>query len=91
MAQPLLDWEERMELLTYLEALLGCVNSLHASVSDVLADVTAMRSTVLENPLDLAFCQANLHRAASTSPMVQEALRSDDWIADFAGTQRYKH
>ncbi len=83
--------EERMELAAYLEALLGCVKSLHASVGEVMADVAAMRSTVLEDAEDLAWYQTNLRRvAAGARPMVQEALRSyDDLIAEFAGSQRY--
>jgi hypothetical protein len=39
MAKLQLESEERMELVASLEALLGCVKSLHASVGDVLAEV----------------------------------------------------
>ncbi|MGB7731743.1 MAG: hypothetical protein WBL50_27240 [Candidatus Acidiferrum sp.] len=93
MAKLQLESEERMELVAYLEALLGCVKSLHASVGDVLAEVAAMRATVLENPGDIASYQTNLKReAASARPMVQDALRSyDDLLAEFAGSQRYKN
>jgi hypothetical protein len=82
-----------MELVAYLEALLGCVKSLHASVGDVMAEVAAMRTAVLENPGDVALYQTNLKLAAATStPMVQEAMRAyDDIIAEFAGSQRYKN
>lgn len=93
MAKLQLDSKERMELVAYLEALLGCLKSLHGSVGEVMADVAAMRSTVLENAEDLALYQTNLKlKATSARPMVQEALRSyDDLIAEFAGSQRYKN
>jgi hypothetical protein len=93
MAKRQLGSEERMELLAYLEALLGCVKSLHASVGEVMADVAAMRSAVLENAEDLGLYQTNLKQeTTSARPMVQEAFRSyDDLIAEFAGSQRYKN
>lgn len=93
MAKLQLESEERMELVAYLEELLGCVKFLHTSVGEVMADVAAIRRTVLENAEDLALYQSNLkHEATSARPMVREALRSyDDLIAEFAGSQRYKN
>lgn len=44
-----LEPRERTELLAYLEALLGCVKSLHASIGAVMADVAAIRNTVFED------------------------------------------
>jgi hypothetical protein len=93
MAKLQLESEERMELVASLEALLGCVKSLHASVGDVMAEVVAMRTAVLENPGDIAWYQTNLKLVAATAkPMVQDVLGSyDDMIAEFAGSQRYKN
>ncbi len=93
MAKLQLESEERMELVAYLEALLDCVKSLQASVGEVMADVAAIRSTVLENAEGLAWYQTNSNLTASRArPMVQEALRSyDDLIAKFAGSGRYKN
>jgi hypothetical protein len=87
------DSGQRMELVAYLEALLGWVQSPRASVGDVLAQAAAMRNNVLENPVDVALYQTNLKlAAATTTPMVHEVMRSyDDLIAEFAGSQRYKN
>lgn len=37
-----------------LEALLGCMKSVHATLGAVLADVAAIRNTVFEDPEDIA-------------------------------------
>ena len=88
-----MEAEERMELLAYLEALLGCVKSLHASVGAVMADVAAMRSTMLEDPDDMALYRNNLKLAMATAkPMVDEAMRSYDALIDeFVGSKQYKN
>ena len=93
MAKLQLESEERMELVAYLEALLGCVKSLHASVGDVLAEVAAMRSYGARKSGRHRLVSDQLEaEAASARPMVQDALRSyDDLIAEFAGSQRYKN
>lgn len=85
--------EERAEILAYLEALLACVKSLHASVGAVMADVAAMRSTVLEDPDEIAMYRTNLRMAVSTAkPMVDEAMRSyDDLLEEIVGSQQYKN
>lgn len=85
--------EEKMELLAYLEALLGCVKSLHASVGAVMADVAAIRNTVFEDPEDIALYRTNLRLAVATAkPMVEEALRSyDDLIEEISDSQQYKN
>jgi hypothetical protein len=85
--------EERAEVLAYLEALLGCVKSLHASVSAVMADVAAMRSTMLEDPKEMALYKNNLKLAVATAkPMVAEAMRSyDDLIEELSNSQQYKN
>ncbi len=88
-----LDSQGRMELLAYLEALLGCVKSLHASVGAVMADVAAIRNTVFEDPDEIALYRNNLRLAVATAkPMVDEAMRSyDDLMVEIADSQQYKN
>lgn len=88
-----LDFEERMELFTYLETLLGCVKSLHASVGAVMADVAAMRTTLFEDADEIAHYKTNLKVALATAkPMVDEAMRSyDDMLEEIVSSQQYKN
>jgi hypothetical protein len=87
------ECEEREEILAYLEALLSCVKSLHASVGAVMADVAAMRSTMIEDPEEMASYRTNLKLAMATAkPMVEEAMRSyGDLMEEIAGSQQYKN
>ncbi|MGB7847703.1 MAG: hypothetical protein WBL63_18980 [Candidatus Acidiferrum sp.] len=91
MAKLQLEPQERMELLTYLEALLGCVQSLHASVGAIMADVAAIRNTVFEDPEEMAQYRTNLKMAMATAkPMVDEAMHSyDDLLQEIADSQQY--
>lgn len=84
---------EQQEILAYLEALLSCVKSLHSSVGAVMADVAAMRSTMLEDPEEMALYRNNLKLAVATAkPIVDEAMRSyDDLMQEIAGSQQYKN
>jgi hypothetical protein len=85
--------EERMELFAFLEALLGCLKSLHASVGAVMADVAAMRTTIFENPEEIANYRANLKASLATAkPIVDEAMRSyDDMLDEIVSSQQYKN
>jgi hypothetical protein len=87
------ECEERAEISAYLEALLSCVKSLHANMGAVMADVAAMRSTMLEDPDDMALYRNNLKLAMATAkPMVDEAMRSYDALIDeFVGSKQYKN
>jgi hypothetical protein len=80
-----------LDLLASLEALLGCVKSLHAAVGAVMADVAAIRNTVFEDPEDIAVYRANLRMAVATAkPMVDQALSSyDDLLQDIVNSQQY--
>lgn len=93
MAKMRMDQQEQSDLLAYLEALLGCVKSLHASVGAVMADVAAMRSTLLEDPDEIALYRTNLKMAVATAkPMVEEAMRSyDDLMEEIVSSQQYKN
>lgn len=88
-----LDSQERMELLAYLEAVLGCVKSLHASVGAVMAEVVTIRNTVFEDPEEMALYRNNLRLAVTTTkPMVDEALRSyDDLMVEIVDSQPLKN
>jgi hypothetical protein len=93
MAKLQLEPQERMELLAYLEALLGCVKSLHVSVGAVMADVAAIRNTVFEDPEEISLYRANLRSAVETArPVVDEAMRSyDDLMQEIVDSQQYKN
>jgi hypothetical protein len=86
-----LEPQEKIELLAYLEALLGCVKSLHASVGAVMADVAAIRNTVFDDPDEIALYRANLRSAVSpVKPIVDEAICSyDDLMQEFADSHQY--
>jgi hypothetical protein len=88
-----LEWDtnEKLELLASLEALLGCMKSLHTTVGAVMADVAAIRNTVFDDPEDMAAYRANLRMAMATAkPLVDEALNSyDDLLQEIIETQRY--
>jgi hypothetical protein len=88
-----LDSQEGMELLAYLEALLGSVKSLHAGVGAVMADVEAIRNTLFEDPDEIALYTNNLRLALATGKqMVDESRRSyDDLIVEMVESQQYKN
>jgi hypothetical protein len=88
-----LELEERMELLAYLEALLGYAKSLQASAGAVMADVAAIRNTVFDEPKEISLYRTNLRLAVSTAkPLVDEAMRSyDDLMEEIVGSQQYKN
>jgi hypothetical protein len=88
-----LDPQERTELLAYLETLLGCVKSLHASVGAVMAEVAAIRNTVFEDVEENSAYRTNRRLAVATAkPMVDEAMHSyDELMQQIADSQQYKN
>jgi hypothetical protein len=86
-----LEPQEKMDLLAYLDALLGRVNSLHASVGAVKADLAALRNTVFDDPEEIARYRANLRSAVSTArPIVDDATRLyDDLLQEIADSQQF--
>jgi hypothetical protein len=88
-----LQWneKERLELLALLEALLGCMKSLHATVGAVMADVGAIRNTLFDDPEEMAGYRANLRLTVATAePLVEEVLYSyDDLLQDIVKSQEY--
>jgi len=88
-----MDAREKLDLLAYLEAILGTVKSLHATLGPLMADVAAIRNSVFDNDEELAFYRNSLKNAAATArPMVDEALRSyDDLIDEIVSSQRWEN
>lgn len=58
------------------------VKSMHAILSALMADVAAVRRTLLQDPADIADYKSNLRAAMETArPLVNEAMHSyDDMI-----------
>jgi hypothetical protein len=88
-----LDPTEKTDLFAYLEAILGCVKTLHASLGAVMADVVAIRNTVFDNPEEMAFYRKNLMMTLATAkPMVEEAMHSyDDLLEEIVESQQYQN
>jgi hypothetical protein len=88
-----LDAVEKMEFFARLEAILGTVKSLHASLRVVLADIAAIRSTVFDHDEELALYKSNLKAAVATAkPIVDDALRSyDDLMEEIAASQQWEN
>jgi hypothetical protein len=86
-----MDTEEKMELLAYLETLLGFVKSLHASVGMVMAEVETMRESIFDDAEETAAYKHNIRAALmTTKPMAEEAVRSyDQLVEEIAASQRY--
>ncbi|HVM76365.1 MAG TPA: hypothetical protein VMT75_12020 [Candidatus Saccharimonadales bacterium] len=85
--------QEKMDLLAYLEAILGCMKSLHAGFGAVMADMAAIRATVFDDPEELATVRTNLKIAATAArPMVDEAIRSyDDLLDEITNSQGWQN
>ena len=86
-----LETQERMDLLACLEALLGSVRLLHANVGAVMADLSAIRNAVLEDPQEIWQDRTDLRLTVATAkPMVDEAMWfSDDLLQEIVESQQY--
>jgi hypothetical protein len=86
------DVQEKMELLAYLEAILGCVKSLHVGLGAVMADVAAIRNTVFDGPGERETYKSNLKPAARAKPMVDQALGLyDDLLEELADPNGWRN
>ncbi len=63
---------EKLDLLAYLEALLGYVKSLEASVGAITNDLAAIRNMMFDDPEDIAMCRSKLRLAATTAKPIAE-------------------
>ena len=89
MSKAQLNEKEKMEMFASLEALLGCMKSLHATIGAVMADVSAIRNTLFDDEEDLAVYRSNVRLAAATArPRVEEALSSYDELLELAASPR---
>ncbi len=88
-----MDAGEKMDLLAYLEAILGTVKSLHASLGELMADVAAIRSSVFDDADEMALYRNHLKAAmAAAKPMVDEALHSyDELMEEIAASQQWEN
>jgi hypothetical protein len=85
-----MDTEEKMELLAYLEALLGCVKALHTSVGTVMAEVERMRESVFEDEAERGVYKQNIRAGLMTAKPLEDGMRSYDEMAEeIAASQRY--
>jgi hypothetical protein len=86
------QWEaqEKLELLASLDALLGCMKSLHTTVGAVMADVAAIRSAFFDDPEELAEQRSNIRKAvmARRGPNFEDSANSyEDLIRQIADSQ----
>ena len=66
-----------------LETILDCVKSLHCTLSALMADVAAMRRTVLDDPISIEIYREHLRQTmATTKPLVEEAMVSYDALLE---------
>jgi len=86
-----MDTEEKMELLAYLEALLGCVKSLHASVGEVMAEIETMRESIFDNGEETAMYKRDMRGTLMTAkPATEAGVRAyDELVEEIAASQRY--
>ena len=71
--------QHRSNLRSHLETILGCVKSLHCTLSALMADVAAIRRTVLDDPTNIDIYRVHLRQTmATTKPLVEEAMVSSD-------------
>ena len=85
--------EARIDLFVTMEAFLGYVKSLHATLGAVMSDVTAIRNTVFDDPEEVALYRSNLKMTLNTArPMVDEVIRSyDEILEEITGSQKWEN
>ena len=88
-----LELQHRNDLRPHLEMILGCVKSLHTTLSAVMADVAAIRKTVFEDPESIEFYRDHLKTTiATTKPMVEEAMLSyDSLMREIVDSQQWEN
>lgn len=88
-----LEGEHCKNLRPHLKAILNCVKSLHATLSAVMADVAAIRTTVFDEPENVDIYRSHLKQAIATSrPLVEEAMLSYDVLMqEIADSQHWEN
>lgn len=82
MLNPDLQVDDAQNLQDYVLFTIKQVKSVHAVLSALMADVAAVRRTLLQDPAEIADYKNNLRSAMETArPLVNEAMHSyDDMI-----------
>lgn len=92
MSKSRMEAEERIEMLAYLDALLGCIKTLHASVAEVMSEVEEMRNALFEDTEMAAYKQHARAVAAPATFRVEDTIRSyDGLIEEIVSSQQYKN
>jgi len=79
MFNPVHEVQQVQNMHEYLLSTVKQVRALHATLSALMADVAAIRRTVLQGPGDLVHYKNNLRAAIETAkPIVDEAMQSYD-------------
>jgi len=90
-----MDDQEKDDLLLYLDSLLRCVDALHTSVGDVMADVVTMRNAILEDQQELAIYRRGKRTAKESAQVLDHGLYTDvsytDLMMEIASSQQYKN
>lgn len=86
MLNPELQVDDMQNLQDFLLFTVKQVKSMHAVLSALMADVAAVRRTVLQDSEEIADYKNNLRSAIKTAkPLIDEAMRSyDDVIRQIA-------
>ena len=89
MLDPDLQVDDAQNLQGYLLLTIKQVKSLHAVLSALMADVAAVRRTLLQNPAEIADYKNNLRSTLEIAkPLVDEAMQSyDDMIRQMGGLE----
>ena len=90
-----MDDQEKDDLLLYLDSLLRCVDALHTSVGEVMADVVTMRNAILEDQQELAIYRKGKRPAKESAQVLDHGLYTDasytDLMMEIASSQQYKN
>jgi hypothetical protein len=90
-----MDHEGKEDLLLYLESLLRCVDALHTSVGEVMADVVTMRNAILEDQQELTICRSGKRPVKESGQVLDHGMYADasytDLMMEIASTQQYEN
>jgi hypothetical protein len=88
---PDLQVDDVQNLQDFLLFTVKQVKSMHAVLSALMADVAAVRRTLLQDPAEIAHYKNNLRSAIETAkPLVDEAMQSyDDMIRQIGRLEEF--
>ena len=93
MLNPAVETRDVPNLQDFLISTLRHLKTLHATLTAVMTDVSALRQTLLEDPKDLVHYKSNLRSAIETAkPLVAEAMQSyDEMIRQIQGLEEWQN